>query len=678
VWDAATLVALLWPSHVTGPFHGLPLDNRIDAVALAIVVPLLWILHRRFLSTRTAHAIVLALLAWKAFSFTALTQDGWCVRVTPSRPYAKGATGAPHSWDIRADWRSPDPSCSAVMTRAYLELHEFPVWFFNLPPPDDNLPSKEDVPPGAHLSMSVRGFFSTTRSGVFEVATGDDITATVYVDLKPGNRVLLAPGVHSIAIDSAMTGDRWALIPRFDGVDAWSRGTMTMKRPSRLDRLFRPWAAWIPLLLVGTLLVTWMWAAIRVVNDPATLLWSAGASVMMGISAATNADRWAVLALAGAALLQVPRRWRTVRGALLCIGVPWLTSVVVHGAPLAGRITLYTAGDDFWQFQRYAYRIVMLGYWLEGGSPTFWFQPLYRWIAGALHLLFGDSSVGEFFWDGWCVLAGALAACALTRIVAGYRWAVIAGVMSLAVFTWSSAHMWLGTGLGEITSGGLIYLAVLAGLRRRSARTGVVSGVLATLGFYTRLNNLIMACGVALFAIPLRVRIADVRSAWLTRIAWRYAIAVVAVLAIGVLLFAVRTWHYTGVFSLFYGTQRDVLSTVQPGMSFTDALSRMVASLMMVLTLHDPAQFDVVALPVLTGAAVMVLSLAGVSRLRTLPLPLVLFALSSCAGALIARGSAYEGRFSVHVIPIMCALTTCAAAVLTRTDRPKSLMQVKI
>jgi hypothetical protein len=244
--------------------------------------------------------------------------------------------------------------------------------------------------------------------------------------------------------------------------------------------------------------------------------------------------------------------------------------------------------------------------------------------------------------------------------------------MSLAVFTWSSAHVWFGAGLGEITSGGFIYLAVLAGLRRRSARTGVVSGVLATLGFYTRLNNLIMACGVALFAIPLSVRIADVRGAWLTRIAWRYAIAVASVLAIGVLLFAVRTWHYTGVFSLFYGTQRDVLSTVQPGMSFTDAISRMFASLMMVLTIHDPAQFDVVALPVLAGAAAMVLSLVGVPRLRTLPISLVLFALSSCAGALVARGSAYAGRFSVHVIPVMCALTTCAAAVLTRTDRSKT------
>ena len=40
----------------------------------------------------------------------------------------------PHAWDIRADWRSPDPTCSAIMTRGYDRLDAFPAWFYNLPP----------------------------------------------------------------------------------------------------------------------------------------------------------------------------------------------------------------------------------------------------------------------------------------------------------------------------------------------------------------------------------------------------------------------------------------------------------------------------------------------------------------------------------------------------------------
>jgi hypothetical protein len=36
------------------------------------------------------------------------------------------------------------------------------------------------------------------------------------------------------------------------------------------------------------------------------------------------------------------------------------------------------------------------------------------------------------------------------------------------------------------------------------------------------------------------------------------------------------------------------------------------------------------------------------------------------ASALVARGSAYPGRFSVHVMPITCALTVCAVAAFAR------------
>ena len=60
------------------------------------------------------------------------------------------------------------------------------------------------------------------------------------------------------------------------------------------------------------------------------------------------------------------------------------------------------------------------------------------------------------------------------------------------------------------------------------------------------------------------------------------------------------------------------------------------------------------------------LSVAGVPRLRDLPAAAVLFFFASIAGAFVAAASAYTGRFSIHVMPITCALTVCAAARLTR------------
>jgi len=127
------LVAAWWPSRIAGVLDGAPFDNAPDAVVLGLLLPLLlWLAPAAFRSRR-GQVVVLILLAWKAFSSIALAQDGWCARVEPSRPYVQDGTGAAKAWDVRTDWLSPDPRCTAIALRPYLTDGEFPVWFFNLP-----------------------------------------------------------------------------------------------------------------------------------------------------------------------------------------------------------------------------------------------------------------------------------------------------------------------------------------------------------------------------------------------------------------------------------------------------------------------------------------------------------------------------------------------------------------
>jgi hypothetical protein len=80
----------------------------------------------------------------------------------------------------------------------------------------------------------------------------------------------------------------------------------------------------------------------------------------------------------------------------------------------------------------------------------------------------------------------------------------------------------------------------------------------------------------------------------------------------------------------------------------------------MVLTVHDPPMFDWKSLPVLVGAVVAPLAVIGVPRLRDVPALPALFFLAGISAAFVARGTAYAGRFSVHVIGITCALTVIA------------------
>lgn len=292
------------------------------------------------------------------------------------------------------------------------------------------------------------------------------------------------------------------------------------------------------------------------------------------------------------AAFSIPRRLQNTFGAFLLLGVPWLVLFAARGASEAAVVTFYTSGDDWWMFQRYAYRIFMQGYWLEGGQPTFWFQPLYRWIAGALHMLFGDSSVGELCWDASCVLVSALFAFHVVRTTAGFRWGIAAAATTVSLFTLGPAWYLFGRGLSEITSTGLLYAAAFYALR---ARTGswvsiVLAGVFATLGFYTRLNNLPVAIAVGVFACSLRMPASAIFSsrAWQRYVSWPVVTGVIAILALGIVLFAARTWYYTGVFSVLYGTQAKTLAASVATDSLATRTMRVMDSLLMVLTMNDP------------------------------------------------------------------------------------------
>jgi hypothetical protein len=489
----------------------------------------------------------------------------------------------------------------------------------------------------------------------------------------------LTPGIHRILINTALTGDQWQFVALWNGADVWSGSMATVERPSRIDLAVRPWGKWITVVLVIALTLAWLVSAVARIRDAGVLLWTVGAASVIGLLAALGHDvlaRGSLVALLGATLVNVPTRLKNNLGAFALVGVPWLTLVAVVSAPTVGRFRLYEVGNDYWAFQRFAYRIVMQGYWLEGGSPTFWFQPFYRWIVGLLHLAFGDSSLGEWYWDGACILAMALFAFHVTKVFAGFRWGIGAAVTTLTVFALGTTWRYLGIGLSDISSAGLLSLAAIVALRSRHGnwRAAMVASILALLAFYTRLNNLPMALAVAAFALPVVVPTWLVLrlSVWRFRAAWLTAAAVCATLCAGILLFALRTWRYTGVFSFFYGTSAYRQAVWQPGMSLHAYLTALASSVMMVLTMNDPPQFDARALPIFIGAIASVLAVVGVPRLRNLPLAPVLFCLAGILPSLFARGEAYSGRFSIHLIGVSSSLAVCSAALLWQATRARS------
>ena len=241
-----------------------------------------------------------------------------------------------------------------------------------------------------------------------------------------------SPPVRTTSSSAATLTDReWTLAPLWNDADLFSALTATVAPPSALDRAVRPWAQWIPFALLGILVLLGVSPLWQRISDWRIASWIA--RVDCGGRGSRRVDAATPLALRDARA----RRRRApadARVAARTCAVPsscWRRSgsrlhVVDTYYDLGfNRMQLPMPGNDWWQFQRFAYRIYMQGYWLEGGEPTFWFQPLYRWIAGALHLLFGQSQIGENYWDAVAILIIALFSFEVVRQLRGFRWGIL-------------------------------------------------------------------------------------------------------------------------------------------------------------------------------------------------------------------------------------------------------------
>ena len=672
LWTLLAAAAILWPSRAIGPLDGVPLDARADAILCGLVLPALWWLDRRALRAVWARTVIVGLLVWKIATTALLGQQGLCAASASTSPLHGIILGIPieepspalRSWDVRADMLAPAPTCTAILTRALPTQSDFPAWFLNL---TDQILEKRD------FTMAVRGYVTTAGRRTLTIEADPGMQVTGRIDRQPiqGSPLLLESGIHELDLSLALTNTAWRFEPQLDGQSLWDGALVTLRPPTTIDRFFAPWA-W----LIAPALILFLRAAVslRLIAssrpNPALLAWIAVTAAAASVLALT--PRWhraAGLLTFGAIAIPIAGRLRNLRGAFLLLGIPWLTFFTVWSLDRIGHFSIYS-GDDWLTYQVASHRIYMQGYWLEGGNAAFDFQPLYRWMTGALHLIFGDSSVGEVYWDASVLLIGALLSFQIVRSVAGFRWGIFAASVTLATFTISTTWYFLGRGLSEITAAGWAFLAMFLLLRGRRGRLTWIAGaaVCAVLMFYTRLNHLLF--GPLLIAMLLPLSVVATPSALVDGLARirRGALAIFAggFLA-GVALFALRTWYYTGVFSLFFGTSlRHNDTGLRPWTLFDgEVWSRVGHSLWSLIWMNEPTHPDLRALVMATGAIVAIGAIVQLPVARRVPAALLIVTVGATIGSFFAHGHPYPGRFSIHVIPLASALTAIAAAKTT-------------
>lgn len=652
-WGVVALLAVVWPSRIIGPLDGAPLDTAAEVILVGVVFPIAWMLYPRVFNATTPRVLTGLLAAWKLATWLLLTQQGLCATFAI-------ATGLPdhqvlrRSWDFRTPVHEGLPQCSAVLARSLHAREEFPAWFVNLPLGDDHdlstgTPRRVELTPGSDVRLHVVGYVASD-SNIREVDQ---------------------------SVSLAASGWRYEM-PYASGLFGGERATIAP--PTALDRLAgRLW--FVTPLLVITLIGGLVWRAfarLRLpVRETAALAALTAACAVSGGLGEPYA-RLGILLLPVALALRLPSRLQGPRGIVVVIGVPLLALLLgAHGAEI-GRFTLYSAGDDWQTFQRFAARIYFEGFWLEGGEQTFWQQPLYRWIAGLLHVIFGDSSIGEVIWDGFGLIALASLGYVLVRRYAPERWALGAAIATLVTTLLGPNWYLVGRGLSEISGAMWLAIASFALLRAQHGhvRAAAVAGAFATLAIYTRLNHLILAMGLMVLLLPpVSTRTWAVPVALLKSLSARAALLYGAMLGGGVLLFATRTWYYTGHFSLLYGTTRQFNSTGLGLDTITEPAvwARVLDSVLMVVTVSDPPRFDPRSVLVIAGVAVAVLALLRLPIVRDVPLAPAALCLVAISSAFIARGLAYPGRFSLHLIPLAVAVSVLFAARLTGQVRVQHL-----
>ena len=262
LWAVAGAAALLWPARLAGPFDGAPLDQPWEAALLGgALASLAWAFPLIFRKHLVRGAIV-ALLVWKALTAATVTQDGWCLTFTSPVPIYRATGRVPHSWDVRADWLSDYPRCSAVMTSGFDVLERFPVWFYNLPPANDTQPAEtSDRPPNVVLRLDLEGYLQNDRPGILQVLSGEDVEATVEVDgvAIPSADVVtgttIAPGSHHVHVRARLINSHWSLEPKWDGRNLWSATTATMVPTSTRETWLRPWGWLVPPALIALMVL---------------------------------------------------------------------------------------------------------------------------------------------------------------------------------------------------------------------------------------------------------------------------------------------------------------------------------------------------------------------------------------------------------------------------------------
>jgi len=330
-----------------------------------------------------------------------------------------------------------------------------------------------------------------------------------------------------------------------------------------------------------------------------------------------------------------------------------------------GKFFPYDDLSDFLTYQVFAREIWVEGdWWHAAGEPVFFYQPGYRYIAGALHAMFGQSFLAQSILELWAILL----TCAALGVIGrwgglGARTSAVAQFAYIALLFGPHFMTHVGLGMQELTAN-LFLFAVIILVARSGADPWpmAVAGLVAVLAFWLRFDRLgVLAAAVIFCMAPAG---GSARQAWGTlygefRARWKPVGIYLSILAAGVAAVALRNLVFGGDPALLYRENMDLLTCKDMACSLRGYRQILAGS----ITCLDRAGVVMIA-GVVGAIAAMVIR---PSWLRGVPVSMGLLILGLLAPYWVGGPTNFEPKFSMHLLPIaaICLVLTFHS-ILTR------------
>ncbi len=421
---------LLVPSRYPSPLDGLPWNTPLEFITAALLLPFVFFLSRGFLSKKGVAVLLAILLVVKVTLSFFLPQFGLGARV-----YLSDADRASGSFE-RTYASLLNPSYSQVMQIPYRTFFDFPIEFIN-----HHGFNKEDF----WMAVQVNGAVSLAEDERLVIVVQGAVERNIeLVNLSTGEHFPIETVKSAADLDEEYftslpyAGNAeikgWLVFPnygnaRFEPVVLRSNGSIIPALPK-----FRLSATDTGIPVSGfvatqNLIVVMLFAVIVVcLLDGIRFLYRTGDIILddfhllftgpilyyiVNASDKPGIDTFILVVVIALTLIKLSayllgRQVYSSTGYLFAIGVPFLLMFLALDTRNLSSMTPIPQYQDAMEYQMLARNIYVTGDPFLLKSPPWAYKVLFPYVAGALHILFGQSMSAQFFLNAWCVLLGAV------------------------------------------------------------------------------------------------------------------------------------------------------------------------------------------------------------------------------------------------------------------------------